>query len=163
MLPNQPSGALQTTDVLRDFSSILTHSLDSAALLKQFLLLLRRIVSLNRAAIFLRQPHSELAGGVALEESRRLHAACALGLPPNLLEHFELSLDTGIGGQLLKLGRILRRNSDEARHDIEVQKEFELLGGQVAVPMFDRETLIGVAVFRRARPRAKRSSTPSWN
>ena len=146
-LPEAASGTFQTAVVLRDFSSILTHSLDSAGLLKQFLLLLRRIVSLNRAAIFLRQPHAELAGSITLDESRRMHAACALGLPPNLLEHFELSLDSGIGGQLLKLGRILRRTSEEARHDVEVQKEFELLGGQVAVPMFDRETLIGVAVL----------------
>ena len=141
------TGAFQTADVLRDFSSILTHSLDSAALLKQFLLLLRRIVSLNRAAVFLRQQYAGLEIGAALAGSRRMHAACAIGVPSNLLEHFELSLDTGIGGQLLKLGRILRRNSDEARNDVEVQKEFELLGGQVAVPMFDRETLIGVAVL----------------
>lgn len=141
------SGAIQTADVLRDFSSILTHSLDSAALLKQFLLLLRRIVSLNRAAIFLRQQYTEVAGSPPLEEGRRMHAACAIGTASNLLEHFELSLDTGIGGQLLRLGRILRRHSDEARNDPDVQREFELLGGQVAVPMFDRETLIGVAVL----------------
>lgn len=141
------TGAFQSADVLRDFSSILTHSLDSAALLKQFLLLLRRIVSLNRAAIFLRQQYAEIGGAPALDESRRMRAACAIGVPSNLLENFELSLETGIGGQLLKLGRILRRHSDEARNDLDVQKEFELLGGQVAVPMFDRETLIGVAVL----------------
>jgi signal transduction histidine kinase len=140
-------GTIQTADVLHDFSSILTHSLDCAALLKQFLLLLRRIVGLNRAAIFLRQQYTELGGSAALDESRRLRAACAIGVPAHLLEQFELSLETGIGGQLLKLGRILRRQSDEARQDLEVQKEFELLGGQVAVPMFDRETLIGVAVL----------------
>ena len=141
------SSAFQPADALRDFSSILTHSLDSAALLKQFLLLLRRLVSLNRAAIFLRQQYVGREVPAALNESRRMHVACAIGVPSNLLEHFELSLDTGIGGQLLKLGRILRRNSDEARNDAELQKEFELLGGQVAVPMFDRETLIGVAVL----------------
>lgn len=137
----------QTADVLRDFSSILTHSLDSAALLKQFLLLLRRIVSLNRAAVFLRQQYTGIETLSALDESRRMRAACAIGVPSNLLEHFELSLDSGIGGQMVKLGRILRRNSEETRHDLEIQKEFELLGGQVAVPMFDRETLIGVAIL----------------
>ena len=140
-------GAFQTADVLRDFSSILTHSLDSGALLKQFLLLLRRIVSLNRAVIFLREQYTGIEGVNALDETRRMRAACAIGVPSNLLEHFELSLDAGIGERLLKLGRILRRNGDEARHNIEVQKEFELLGGQVAVPMFDRETLIGVAIL----------------
>ena len=143
-----PAPALiQSADLLRDFSSILTHSLDSSALLKQFLLLLRRMVSLNRATIFLRQPAVEPNGIVPKDESRRLRPACAIGLSSNLLEHFDLSLDAGIGGQLLRLGRILRRHSDEARQDAEVQKEFELLGGQVAVPLFDRETLIGVAVL----------------
>jgi len=141
------AGAFQTADVLRDFSSILTHSLDSDALLKQFLLLLRRILSLNRAVIFLRQPSAEFGGIAVSDESRRMHAACSVGVPANLLEHFELSLDSGLGGQLVRVGRIVRRNSDEARADSEIQKEFELLGGQVAVPMFDREALIGVAIL----------------
>ncbi len=151
MYSHSPSLALlaagsQTTEVLRDFSAILTHSLDSAALLKQFLLLLRKLVSVNRAVIFLRQPFD--SGEIAMsDESRRLKAACAIGLSSSLLEHFELSFDAGIGGQLFRLGRILRRSSDEARQDLEAQKEFELLGAQVAVPILDRETLIGVAVM----------------
>ena len=45
------------------------------------------------------------------------------------------------------LGRILRRYGEEARNDVETQKEFELLGAQVAVPILDRENLLGVAVF----------------
>lgn len=144
-----PSGftnASQTLAVLRDFSSILTHSLNAEGLLKQFLLLLREILSINRAAIFLRQPYSGIDAG-ASENNRRLRAACAIGLSSGLLEHFELSFEAGIGGQLLRLGRILRRTGEEARGDIEAQKEFELLGAQVAVPILDRETLLGVAVF----------------
>ena len=141
------AGSSPATEVLRDFSAILSHSLDSAALLKQFLLLLRKLVSVNRAVIFLRQPFAEAGGGTAPEESRRLRAASAIGLSSGLLEHFELSFDAGIGGQLFRHGRILRRNSDEARNDLEAQKEFELLGAQVAVPVLDRETVIGVAVF----------------
>lgn len=137
----------QTLAVLRDFSSILTHSLNAEALLKQFLLLLREILSINRAAIFLRQTDSAFEGLAASAERRRLHAACAVGLPPGLLEHFELSFDAGIGRKLFQLGRIVRRNSEEIRHDIEARKEFELLGAQVAVPILDRETLVGVAVF----------------
>ena len=81
------------------------------------------------------------------ENRRRLRAVAAIGLSPGLLEHFELSLDSGIGGQLFRLGRILRRDSDEARADVETQKEFELLGAQVAVPIPDREAIAGVAVF----------------
>ncbi len=141
------AGAPPALTVLRDFSSILTHSLDSQAILKQFLLLLREIVSVNRAAIFLRQPVGAFQNGGPSQESRRLRAAASNGLSPALLQHFELSFDGGIGGQVSRLGRILRRSSDEARQDQEAQKEFDLLGAQVAVPILDRENVLGVAVF----------------
>ena len=139
--------AAQTLSVLRDFSGILTHSLNAEGMLKEFLLLLREILSINRAAVFLRQPFAAFGQGPTVAESRRLRAACAIGLSPGLLQHFELSFEAGIGGHLFRLGRILRRNSEEARNDLETQKEFELLGGQVAVPILDRETVLGVAVF----------------
>ena len=116
-------------------------------MLKQFLVLLREILSINRAVIFLRQPLASFGGTSGVEENRRLRVACAVGVSTGLLAHFELSLESGIGGQLLRLGRILRRSSEEGRQDPETQKEFELLGGQVAVPILDRETLLGVAVF----------------
>ncbi len=140
-------GAAQPLRVLRDFSTILTHSLDAEGMLHRFLLLLREILSINRAAIFLRQPVSTFGSMTLPEEGRRLRAACSLGLSTGLLQHFELSLEAGIGGKLLRLGRILRRYGDEARNDAEAQKEFELLGGQVAVPILDQESVIGVAVF----------------
>jgi signal transduction histidine kinase/DNA-binding NarL/FixJ family response regulator len=140
-------GTTPTLRVLRDFSGILTHSLDAEATLKQFLLLLREILSINRAAIFLRPAFTKAGDALAPLESRRLRGASALGVSPGLLQHFELSFDTGIGGHLFRSGRILRRVSDDARGDAEAQKEFELLGAQVAVPILDRETVIGVAVF----------------
>ncbi len=139
--------AFQSLGPLRAFSAILTHSLDADAMLKQFLLLLRELIGINRAAVFLRQPSHWIGDKLTLDENRRLRAACALGLSPGLLEHFELSFETGIGGQMARLGRILRRSSEEGRLDLEAQKEFELLGAQVAVPILDRETVIGVAVF----------------
>ena len=144
-----PAGhnAAQALEVLRHFSAILTHSLDSEAMLKKFLLLLRETVGVNRAAIFLREPATAFAGKPAGEESRSLRKACSMGLPAGLLEHFELSFESGIGGQVLRSGRILRRNGDEARQDTEMQQEFELLCAQVAIPILDREALIGVAVF----------------
>ncbi len=132
---------------LRNFSSILTHSLNAEAMLRQFLLQLREIVSLNRAAIFLRQPYTAFGATAAPAEARRLRVAGSLGLSAGLFEHFELSLDAGIGGHLFRLGRILRRSGEEVRADVEAQKEFELLGGQVAVPILDRDSLLGVAVI----------------
>ena len=144
-MPAGPSPT-QTLSALRDFSAILTHSLSAEGLLKQFLLLLREIIGVNRAAIFLRSPVAGL-GDAPRAESRRLSCACAIGLSSNLLEHFQLSFETGIASRLLQSGRILRRYFDESATDPEVEKEFELLGAQVAVPILDRETLIGVAAF----------------
>ena len=144
-----PQNTSQTLQVLRDFSGILTHSLNAEAMLKQFLLLLREIVAVNRAAIFLRQSTTPAldATARATDDSRRLRSACAIGLSAGLLEHFELSLDAGIAGHLFRTGRILRRASEESATDLEAQQEFELLGAQVAIPILDRETLLGVAVF----------------
>ena len=139
--------AAQTLDVLRDFSPILTHSLNAEAMLKQFLQFLRDILSVNRAAIFLNRPCSPLTEGGTPEDTRRLRSAAAIGLSNGLLEHFELSLDSGIGAQVAKLGRILRRDSAEVRADSEAQKEFELLGAQVAVPITSRDRIIGVATL----------------
>src|SRR5256885_10880289 len=65
-------GPVRTLEVLRDFSGILTHSLCSEALLKQFLLLLREIIGVNRAVIFLRkQARSE-------EHTSELQSPCNL-------------------------------------------------------------------------------------
>jgi len=139
--------ATEALAVLRDFSGILTHSLCAEALLKQFLLLLREILGVNRAAIFLRQPASPYSRVSGIIEGRKMHSACAIGLPAGLLEHFELSFETGIGGHLFRQGRIVRYDSPEALADLEMQKEFQLLGAQVAIPMLDRETLVGVAAF----------------
>jgi signal transduction histidine kinase len=145
-LTQAPASLSPALGVLKSFSAILTHSLNAEALLRQFLLLMREILSINRGAIFLRRP-SDSFGALAVEESRRLRAASAIGLSTGLLQHFELSFDAGIGAQVFRLGRILRRYSDETRNDAEAQKEFELLGAQVAVPILDRESVLGVAVF----------------
>lgn len=134
-------------ELLRRFSGILTHSLDAEGLVKDFLLLLREMFSVNRAVVFLRLPEAALGGLAAGEAGRSLRAMAALGISPATLEHLELSLDSGTGNQLRRLGRILRRNSDEIRHDPEALKEFELLGAQVVVPVLDRVEVVGAAFF----------------
>ena len=48
---------------------------------------------------------------------------------------------------MYRQGRILRRDYVEVRENLEIQKEFQLLGAQVAIPILDRETLVGVAAF----------------
>jgi len=147
VVPNPPVNAAQTLGVLRDFSSILTYSLNAEAMLKQFLSFLREMLGVNRAAIFLNRPGSPQHKEFPLDSGRRLRSAAAIGLSSSLLEHVELSLDSGIGGQIVRLGRIVRRDCDEARADVETQKEFAMLGAQVAVPIADRNGLVGLAVF----------------
>lgn len=148
--PEVPGGAApgrQGFEILRKFSAILTHSLDSEGLLRQFLFLLRELFGVNRAVVFLRRPVLEPAGVPSADADQRLRAACWLSMPGSLVEQVELSLEAGLGGALQQWGRILRRNSPELLQDPEAQKEFELLGMQVAVPIMDRERLLGVALF----------------
>jgi nitrogen-specific signal transduction histidine kinase/DNA-binding NarL/FixJ family response regulator len=145
--PSHASAPAPGLGVLRHFSEILTHSLNAEAMLRQFLLLLRELLSVNRAAVFLRHPPGGFAAGADPVESRRLRVAGALGLSTGLLAHLELSFDSGLGLQMVRLGRVLRRSAEEVRSDVAAQKEFELLGAQVAVPILDREAVLGVAVF----------------
>ncbi len=133
--------------LLRNYSSILAHSLSAESLPKEFLLLLREIVGVNRAAIFLRPAPASPNDSSEGSRGHKLHAACAIGLPAGLLEHFQLSLAGGIGGHLFRYGRIVRRDSQEADMDVQMRKEFQLLGAEVAIPILDRESLVGLAVF----------------
>jgi signal transduction histidine kinase/DNA-binding NarL/FixJ family response regulator len=145
--PDPDRISTRTLETLRKYSSILSHTLCAEAMLREFLLLLREIIGVNRAAIFLREPPGESGDSLPPVVARRLHSACAIGLAPGLVEHLELSLETGIGGYLFRSGRLLRRNSVEAANDPQMRREFELLGAQVAIPILDRETLVGVAAF----------------
>jgi signal transduction histidine kinase/CheY-like chemotaxis protein len=142
-----PFQALETLSALRDFSAILGDSLCAESLLRQFLLRLREVVGVNRSVVFLRSPRHGLGNQKAVEESRLLRSVCAVGMPTSLLENFELSLDVGIGGFAHRHGRILRCDQPEAVGDPGILREFELLGTQVAIPMFDRETLVGLALL----------------
>jgi signal transduction histidine kinase len=144
-----PPGETQALRAFRDLSALLTHSLCPEALARQGLLLLREITGVNRAAVFLRRPPGVFAEGPSTTPPRRLHPASAVGVTPGLLEHLELSLEGGIGGFVQRCGRILQRHSDVARADPEIQKEFELLGGDVAIPILDRESLVGVVILDR--------------
>ena len=132
---------------MRKFSGILTKSLDPHEQLRQFLLVQREVIGVNRAVMFLRTPGS-LSGGAAPDnEDRWLRSACAIGLEQSFLEHFALNLTTGLGAFLRKHGRILRSTSAEVQASREMSREFQLVGGCVAIPILDRETLLGVAVL----------------
>ena len=137
----------QTLDVIRNFSSILTHSLNAEGMLQQFLQFLREMLSVNRAAIFLNRPDSAPAEKISLPDTRTLRSVASIGLTGGLLEHFSISLDSGLGAQVSRLGRIVRRDSPEILGNPAALKEFEMLGAQVAMPITSRDSLIGVAVL----------------
>jgi len=139
-----PARALET---LRKYSSILSHTLCAESMLRESLLLLREIIGVNRAAIFLRQPEGATWDISPPSMTQQLYSACAMGLAQGIMEHFEMSLDSGIGASLFRSGRLLRRDSEEAERDPQIRREFELLGAEVAIPILDRENLIGLAVF----------------
>jgi signal transduction histidine kinase/DNA-binding response OmpR family regulator len=147
--PVADRGAMQTRmlELMRNCSSILCHSLSVEPLLKEFLLLLREILGVNRAVIFLRQSPNVLAGSAVEAGAQRLTSACAVGISSGVLEHFELSLESGIGSYLFRSGRVLRRDSEEAERDPQMRSEFDLVGARVAIPVLDRESLVGVAMF----------------
>jgi signal transduction histidine kinase len=134
-------------EALRKFSGILTHSLKPQALLREFLLLLREVIGVNRAAVFLRTPSSLSGSPLPEQDNRWLRSACAIGLEQSFLEHFALNMTTGMGAYLRKHGRILKSTSAEAQANREMAREFQLVGGTVAIPILDRETLLGVAVL----------------
>ena len=67
------------------------------------------------------------------------------GIAPTVVEHLRLTLDGGIGGCLAREVRILRRR--EANNDTRIEREFDLLGTDVAVPMFENDQLLGVLSF----------------
>ncbi|HEY0551169.1 MAG TPA: ATP-binding protein [Verrucomicrobiae bacterium] len=147
--PSVRSGSEATLSALqrwRDFSGLLANSLSAESLLKQFLLQLREITGVNRAAIFLRQPAMTGPGGT-LQNGGFLRSASVIGLSSGVVDSLELSLETGVGAYLFRHGRILWRDSSEAHGDSEIEREFSLLGAQVVVPILDRQTLVGLAAF----------------
>ena len=133
--------------ILRDFSKVLRNSLQAEVFIDQFLWLLREIVSLNRAAVFFYSAPARPSGKDRAVHPDDLFPAGTMGIPSALAEHFTLSHDFGIGDFIAQRGRVLIRNSPEAQRDRMIQKEFAVWDMQVAIPIQDRETVVGVALF----------------
>lgn len=141
----QAGPAFHTLQILKDFSAVLTHSLSTEGMCRQFLIALRGVLGVNRAALFFRAPEPQQ--GAAPAQSSGLRSIAAIGVAPGILDHLQLSVDSGIGRLIASQIRILRRESSEVANDSELQKEFEVLGAQVAIPMFIRERLSGVLMI----------------
>ncbi len=143
-----PGSALE---IMRDFSRILSYSLDLKSFVHQFILKLREIISVNRVAILLRKPDLPLPGLSAAErEDDALECICSIGIEADLFQYFQINLSSGIGGMVARSGQILKADyeanlfSDE---NYEINREFELLGCEVAIPIVDRERCLGIALI----------------
>jgi signal transduction histidine kinase len=76
-----------------------------------------------------------------------LRPAHTIGHEPGLIHEFPLSLANGIGNYLYRHARILRADQPDARANREITKEFATLGSAIALPIHDREMLLGVLVI----------------
>ncbi|HUJ43819.1 MAG TPA: ATP-binding protein [Opitutaceae bacterium] len=138
--------------VMRDFSQVFSYSLDYKQFTGHFVVKLREIIGVARIAIFLEPPPPVTALGIPpAHDPQRLVCAGAVGLPADLIECFELSRKSGLGQRIAQSGRILHLGSESTApfvaEDPRIQREFEILGCEVALPVNDRERTIGVALL----------------
>ncbi len=134
-------------DELRHFSSLLVHSLNVRELIRDAVQQLREALGVNRAAVFLRKASALSTDGAPASDDQWLRPAHTVGHDPALVEHFPLSLSTGLGRHLTQHGRILRADSAEARGSREISREFQTLGSAIALPINDREALVGALLL----------------
>lgn len=148
--PNPKAAAMSSAlEVLRDFSQVLGYSLDYRQLTQHFIQKLREVIGLSRIAIFLEPGTVSALPGAPAGDNSRLNCVAAIGMPAELVECFALSRKSGLGRQLTQQPQILRAPlaSTPPFNDPKIFREFEVLGGQVAIPINDRERTIGVAVL----------------
>ena len=134
-------------DELRHFSSLLVHSLNVRELIRDAVQQLREALGVNRAAVFLRKASALSTDGAPAADDHWLRPAHTIGHDPSLVEHFPLSLSTGLGRHLTQHGRILRADSAEVRGSREISREFHTLGSAIALPINDREALVGALLL----------------
>ncbi len=138
-------------DALKNLSRILGQHVSEEELLSEFLRLVRELLGVGKVALFMRRLQADLFAGQLTTSSPQLTVARSAGVAQTVVEHLRLTADSGIGGFLAREARILRRSQlhDLLAYDYdqEITREFELLGTEVAVPMFDDDQLLGVLTF----------------
>lgn len=157
MMPSHAPGiipsfdAYRYRDALKDLSRILSQYVNEGDLLGEFLRLVRELLSVGKVGIFTRRLPSDLFAGQSTPGGRQFAATRSAGIAQHIVEHLRLSLDSGIGAYLAREARILRRtqmlDTLAFDYDPEIAREFEVLGTEVAVPIFDDDQLLGVLTF----------------
>lgn len=132
-------------DALRTLSGLLGQRLGERELVGEFLRLVRELLGVGKLAIFTRRIDESLFEGQSPTTVEQLSVTGSMGVAATIVEHLRLTLDAGIGGWLAREVRVLRRA--DAAGDPRIEREFQLLGTEVAVPMFDNDQLLGVLTF----------------
>ncbi|RME71705.1 MAG: GAF domain-containing protein [Verrucomicrobia bacterium] len=147
--PTQPAPTMRgSLEILRDFSHLLGYSLDRDRFAEQFVHKIRDIIGVSRIAVFL----EDLEDCLLNEGGRnRLRCTAAVGVPPDIIECFELSPTVGIGARMLTAPQVLLANSAALAPslvtDQKIEREFEIMGCVVAIPISDRTRTVGVAML----------------
>ncbi len=141
-------------DALKNISRVLSQPVpggDERVLLAEFSRFVRELLGVGRLALFTRELQSDLFGDQPASASNQLTISASTGIAPEVVEHLRLTPDGGIGGYLARQARILRRApsvySPAPDLGAEISREFEVLGTEVAVPMYDHDRLLGVLTF----------------
>lgn len=132
---------------LQKVAALLPHAYSVPTLLQQVLPSIRQSLGVHRVVVFLRHPAALEVGPGAQPESRRLHSAAALGISPRVLDHFELSLDSGIGALLGGQVGILQRSSPLVLGNASAEQEMDVLGVESVIGLMDGEVLLGLIGF----------------
>lgn len=142
---------LRYRDALRNIGQVLGKNLNEHELLTEFLNFVRGLLGVGKLALFTRRYHNDLFTDRLVLEDRQLTIASSHGIAPNVVEHLRLNLDFGIAGRLSREAKLLRRAAEADAlapdHDPQIAREFELLGAEVAVPIFDNDQLLGALAF----------------
>lgn len=146
----KPAHASSNLHVLRDLSNILSYSLDYKAFTQHFILKLRNHISFSRIGIFLENSTKQAL--IKKAQPNHLECIASIGLPADLVDCFQLSRSTGIGREISEEPRILQslgpqHTNSRIYAESSVDKEFAILGCHIAIPISDRERLIGIAVL----------------
>lgn len=131
--------ALKPLEVIGELSGLLAETLEPVELTKEFMLQVRRIVGVNRMTLFLR-PRSG---------AEDFECAFASGRRSEAFQGYGLSLYSGLGRAMAQHGRIVLRDSAEVDADDEMARAFADAGADVAIPVLDREQLMGIALLDR--------------
>jgi nitrogen-specific signal transduction histidine kinase len=142
--------AYRYRDALKNVSKLLAQQLDEPALLRQFAEFIRELLGVGKFALFTRRVEPALFPDNDAPLNDQLLPVASAGVAQQILKNLRLTTTAGIGGYLATQAKILRRVQSEAfeyEFNAEISREFELLGTDVAVPIFDDDQLLGFLTF----------------